>query len=295
MAALYGAFDENTPALSPEEEAVIVHKATERPFTGKYLNHWEKGVYHCRRCNAPLYRADTKFDAGCGWPSFDDQIKGAVKQVPDADGRRTEIVCARCGGHLGHVFFGEGFTPKNTRHCVNSLSLTFSEGATDSEPDYKHRALFAGGCFWGVEYLFQNEPGVLATQVGYAGGQVDKPTYEQVCSGNTGHAEAVAVFYDPQKTSFETLAKHFFEIHDPTQKDRQGPDVGSQYRSVAFYDTDQERDILLRLIEELKGKGFEVVTTVEKAPIFWQAEDYHRQYYNKTGKRPYCHQYQKRF
>lgn len=285
--------------LTAEEERVIVHKGTERPFTGKFDKHFEKGTYTCRRCNANLYRSETKFDGHCGWPAFDDEIPGAVKHVPDADGMRVEIVCAACDGHLGHVFKGEGFTKKNTRHCVNSISMSFipdSEAEKAATTEAKtERAIFAGGCFWGVEYFFQKAPGVLKTSVGYIGGKTENPTYKQVCNGDTGHAEAMEVIYDPAKTNFETMAKLFFETHDPTQKGRQGPDIGDQYRSAVFYIGDEQKAITEKLVGELKAKGFDVVTEVVPATKYYPAEDYHQQYYEHKGAKPYCHAYTKRF
>lgn len=277
--------------LTPEEERVIVHKGTEAPFTGEYNEHFEQGVYVCRRCGAMLYRSEAKFRAHCGWPAFDDELPGAVERVPDPDGRRTEIICANCGGHLGHVFTGEGFTPKDTRHCVNSLSMRF----IPQEQVKYGRAIFAGGCFWGVEHYLRGQPGVLETTVGYIGGATEKPTYEQVCAHTTGHAEAVEVIFDPARVSYEQLARLFFEIHDPTQADRQGPDIGDQYRSEVFYVDEEQKEITLRLIEELRAKGFDVVTRVTPAGTFWPGEEYHQDYYLRTGAAPYCHGYTKRF
>lgn len=277
--------------LTPEEARVILEGGTERPFTGKYTDHSEEGIYLCRQCDAMLYSSKDKFKSGCGWPSFDDEMPGAVRRLTDADGRRIEIRCATCDGHLGHVFEGEGFTEKDTRHCVNSISMTFKPAAEVKFGE----AVFAGGCFWGVEYFLQQIPGVLATTVGYTGGTVENPTYEQVCQKNTGHVEAVHVLYDPVRVGYEPLAKMFFETHDPTQTDGQGPDLGPQYLSEIFVFDAQQRETVEKLIGQLEEKGLKVATKIREATRFWPAEGYHQDYYLKKGSVPYCHGYTKRF
>lgn len=277
--------------LTRMEEYVIRDKGTEKPYTGKFYDFNEKGTYICKRCEAPLYESSFKFESGCGWPSFDDEIPGAVKRVPDADGMRTEIVCAKCDAHLGHIFLGEGFTLKNTRHCVNSISMDFipkNEMRLDT-------AIFAGGCFWGVEYYMKKLPGVVSVESGYIGGDVKDPSYEQVCQKNTGHAEAVRIAYDVAKIDYETLTKMFFEIHDPEQTNGQGPDIGEQYRSEIFYMNEGQKIIAEKLINVLQAKGYKIATSVTPASEFWVAEDYHQNYYNRKGTTPYCHGYTKRF
>lgn len=278
--------------LTPEEERVIIYKGTERPFSGEYEKNNRKGTYICKRCNAPLYRSEDKFDAHCGWPSFDDEISGAVKRVKDADGSRTEIICANCGAHLGHVFLNEGFTEKQTRHCVNSISMKFipAEDANSLKKVY-----FASGCFWGTEYFFMKAPGVKQTNVGFMGGHIKNPTYEQVCQKNTGHLETTEVIFDPKITSYEEMVKLFFETHDFTQTNGQGPDIGPQYLSAIFYSSPEEKAIAQKYINILTQKGYIVATSLREASEFWKAEDYHQQYYEHKGSTPYCHKYTRIF
>ena len=277
----------NYKKLNPEETRVILNKGTEAPFIGEYTDHFEKGIYVCKQCEAPLYTSSSKFHSGCGWPSFDDEIEGAVKKILDADGRRTEIVCSNCDGHLGHVFYGEGFTQKNTRHCVNSISMEFRAEIQSSKKT--EVAIFAGGCFWGVEYYFQHEKGVLKTEVGYTGGHKENPTYREVCNHTTGHIEVLRVEFDPSVTNFEHLAKLFFEIHNPTQTNGQGNDIGEQYLSKIFYTSETQKVISQKLIQLLEGKGLKIATELLPATKFWLAETYHQKYYEKNGGTPYCH------
>lgn len=293
------ASSQNYNPLTKEEQKVILDKGTEMPFTGEYENNKSEGIYTCRQCNARLYGSQHKFTSNCGWPSFDDEIPGAVLQFPDKDGRRTEIVCANCKGHLGHVFLNEGLTEKNTRHCVNSISLKFIP-EDEALPDVVYSAdteiaYLASGCFWGTEYHLQKMDGVLSTTVGYIGGTVEYPTYKQVSTGTTGHAEAVKVIYDPSLVSYEDILKIYFETHDPSQVDGQGPDIGTQYRSEIFYSTNAQKEVAAKLIAILEDKGVKVATKVSPAQPFFDAEDYHQDYYDNKGSSPYCHIYQKKF
>jgi len=281
-----------TTSLTPEVLNIVCYKGTETPFSGEYES-WDKpGTYLCRQCGLALFRSSSKFHSGCGWPSFDEEIAGAHTRLPDPDGRRTEIICSRCEAHLGHVFHGENFTAKNTRHCVNSLSIDFVENL---EVKDSRELLLAAGCFWGVQYYFERLNGVLKTEVGYSGGHKAHPTYREVCSGTTGHYEAIRVVFDANKLNDEAVIKYFFEIHDPSQKDGQGPDLGEQYLSVIFYYNDEQKRSAEKIIKLLAQKNIQVATKVLPAAIFWKAESDHQQYYDKTKKEPYCHRYEKKF
>ena len=278
-------------SLSPDVLKIIRRGATEKPHTGIYNDFCQLGTYLCRGCGAALFHANSKFNASCGWPSFDESLTHAVTEQADRDGVRTEIVCTRCAAHLGHVFTGEEFTLTNKRYCVNSKSLDFIEhtGIIDTE-----EAIVAGGCFWGIEYYLEKLTGVLRTEVGYTGGEKPRPSYYDVCTGNTGHFEAVRIIYSPSRLDYESLLKYFFEIHDPSQADGQGPDRGSQYQSAVFYYNDIQKQVAEKLIKTLQ-QTMSITTKLLPVTPFWEAETEHQHYYTRTQHQPYCHAYTKRF
>ena len=271
---------------------VLDEQATEAPHTGAYNELAKRGTYLCRRCGLGLFRGASQFGSHCGWPSFDDEIQLAVLEKADVDGRRVEIICARCQGHLGHVFSGEDFTPNNKRHCVNSAAIDFVE---DNQVLDTGEVIIAGGCFWGIEHLMRSVSGVVKAESGFTGGLTQAPSYQQVCHGNSGHYEAVRIVYDVAKVDSLSIYKHFFEIHDPTDGRGQGPDIGPQYASAAFYYNAQQHEEASGLVEQLQQQGLKMVTKLLPVDVFWPADASHQNYYTKHNKAPYCHAWTKRF
>ena len=266
--------------LTFEEKHILKDKGTEAPFTGEYNEHFEAGIFICRACDNPLYESNTKFNSGCGWPSFDDEIEGAITHYEDLSGGRvrTEICCKKCDGHLGHVFVGEQITAKDTRHCVNSLSIRFKAYSK------LQRATFGAGCFWSVEKLFKATEGVYLTSVGYMGGDTDKPTYNEVCTGTTNHVEVVDLYFDSEKVSYSTLLNLFWANHNPTTLNRQGFDSGTQYRSIIFYHNQQQMiEVEKSIKEQQENWENEIVTQVMDSSTFYRAEEYHQNYLNKNN------------
>ena len=266
--------------LTFEEKHILKDKGTEAPFTGEYNEHFEAGIFICRACDNPLYESNTKFNSGCGWPSFDDEIEGAITHYEDLSGGRvrTEICCKKCDGHLGHVFVGEQITAKDTRHCVNSLSIRFKSYSK------LQRATFGAGCFWSVEKLFKATEGVYLTSVGYMGGDTDNPTYKEVCTGTTNHVEVVDLYFNAEKVSYSTLLNLFWANHNPTTLNRQGFDNGTQYRSIVFYHNEQQLiEVEQSIKEQQENWENEIVTQVIDSSTFYRAEEYHQNYLNKNN------------
>ncbi len=289
--------------LDPETYRITQKAGTEAPFCGTLLDNKKDGVYSCVVCGLPLFSSEHKFTSGTGGPSFHTEFdpEHVARHDDTSHGMvRTEIECARCGAHLGHVF-PDGPPPSGERHCLNSASLVFTEKGEDLPEQHTAKAdmnddatttktetaYFAGGCFWGIEHYFQKGEGVIDAVSGYMQGKTENPSYKEVCSSDTGHAEAVKVVFDPSKISYEELLRAFFVMHDPTQLNRQGPDVGTQYRSGIYYTSEAQKEKAQAYMQELRDSGkFDrpIVTELEEADTFWEAEDYHQDYIVKTGR-----------
>lgn len=292
--------------LTPMQYRVTQEAATEPPFQNAYWNEHREGLYVDVVSGKPLFTSKDKFDSGCGWPSFTRPVDGS-EIVEKRDGSlgmiRTEVRSREADSHLGHVFDDGPADQGGLRYCINSASLRFipvadleKEGYGESLPLFGKPApkaevevaTLAGGCFWGMEELLRQQPGVLGVEVGYTGGSVSHATYEN----HEGHAEAVQIRFDPRKTSFETLLRFFFRMHDPTTLNRQGNDVGSSYRSAIFFHSDTQKAIAERVKAEVDASGKwkrPLVTEITPAGPWWKAEEYHQDYLQKHPGGYTCH------
>lgn len=279
--------------LTPEQYYILREKGTERAYTGEFVFTKDKGIYHCAGCGEELFTDDMKFDSHCGWPSFDKEIAGGkiIQTEDNSHGmQRTEITCAKCGGHLGHIF-DDGPTETGKRYCVNSGSLSFEPKAKATGINKEEIITLGGGCFWCIEAIFEELKGVIKVESGYSGGKTENPSYKEVCSGNTGHAEVVQITYNPEVISLKEILDVFFTLHDPTTLNRQGADVGTQYRSVIFYHNQLQKEMAEKVISTLQlNKTFTapIVTEVTSFSNFYKAENYHQQYYELNKEEPYC-------
>jgi peptide methionine sulfoxide reductase msrA/msrB len=272
--------------LTPEQFQIARLKGTERAGTGEFCERHEPGLYGCVCCGTPLFDSRVKFESGSGWPSFTQPVKeNAIKYEKDTSYGmvRVEIMCNTCDAHQGHVF-PDGPEPSGLRYCVNSASMQLlSTELTEAT------AIVGGGCFWCTEAVFQRIKGVHKVESGYAGGSVKKPTYREVTSGRTGHAEVIRITYNPNELRYSDLLRIFFSTHDPTTLNRQGYDTGTQYRSIIITSGEEEQKIAEEVKTEM-GDYFEdpIVTEITGPAAFYPAEDYHQNYFNDNPNQPYC-------
>lgn len=280
--------------LDPLALEVTTCSATECAGTSPLNKEKRKGVFVSALGGLPLFRSEDKYDSGSGWPSFTrpfDEDHVLLRADSSHGMRRVEVLDARSGAHLGHVF-DDGPAPTGKRFCINGAALEFiPEGEPlppESRPAVTESAYFAGGCFWGVEDVFQQIPGVLDARSGYMGGTLDKPGYKAVCAGETGHAETVEIVFDPKQVSYRELLRYFFANHDATTLNRQGPDYGTQYRSAVFAATPAQLEEARAFVAELgKTERYQkrkiVTELLAPGPRFWPAEEYHQDYHLKHG------------
>lgn len=273
--------------LSALEHRILIQKATEPPGSGEHLWRRAKGLYHCKQCQTPLFPSEGKFDSGCGWPAFDQSLPLAVSEVPDPDGLRTEIVCAQCQGHLGHVFKGEGFTSSGIRHCVNSLSLEFT-----SDPKAPLETAYLGsGCFWGTQFFLNRLPGVVGSRVGFIQCSSPNTTYREICRGVQTGIECIELVFQPQEVTYQEVLHMFFETHDFEQTDGQGVDIGPQYLSVIEPTSPAQEEIARQMLGQLQQLGYHPATQILSKSGFVYAGEEHQDYYLKRGQTPSCHRY----